>query len=224
MQDLLIRYHELLATVDAWYAGCQKAFPAQIRCGRGCTGCCRGLFDISLLEARLLQEGVQHLAEPLRQQVLRRARPRLAELARRWPGFATPWLLNGLPEAEWTAMPEDDPTPCPLLGADGLCLVYAFRPMTCRLHGLPNIDRSGESFSDDWCTLNFSGSDPLGLDELRWEFRRTCAAEVDLYRAFNQSLTGRPLTELDTFIPTALFIDFAGTDWPAVIARLGGES
>lgn len=221
MHDLLKRYQELLATVDGWYAACQRSFPQRIRCGQGCAGCCRGLFDISLLEARLLQEGFVRLGAPLRQQVLERARPRLDELAERWPGFVSPWLLNGLPEEEWTAMPEDDPSPCPLLGDDGLCLVYAQRPMTCRLHGLPNIDRSGESFSDDWCTLNFVGGDPLELPELRWEFRRTFAAEAALIREFNRMLSGRPLGELDTFIPTALFIDFAATDWPAAVARLG---
>lgn len=224
MQALLSDYRTLLEEIDGWYAGCQRQFPQQIRCAAGCSACCRGLFDISLLEARLLQAGFARLPEPVRRQVLERARPRLADLQECWPGLAAPYLLNTLPEAEWTTMPEDDPTPCPLLGEDGRCLVYAFRPMTCRLHGLPNIDVSGESFSDDWCTLNFSGCDPRTLTELRFEFRRLFAAEVEFYRRFNRQLTGRELTELDTFIPTALFIDFAATDWPAAIQPLQPEA
>jgi len=221
LQLLLSSYRTLLEEIDAWYAGCQRRFPEQIRCAAGCSACCRGLFDISLLEAGLLQQGFATLAEPLRRQVLERARPRLAELQQRWPAFAAPWLLNHLPEEEWTAMPEDDLTPCPLLGSDGRCLVYAWRPMTCRLHGLPNIDLSGESFSDDCCSLNFVGANPLELVELRGEFRRIFAAEVTFYQRFNQELTGVARSELDTFIPSALFIDFAGTDWPAVLAALG---
>lgn len=213
MKDLLEKYRSLLASVDAWFARCRQLGGTEIRCAEGCAGCCRGLFDISLLDARLLQEGVAELAPTLREAALERCRSRLGELEARWPGFAPPYILNVLPDEEWTEMPEEDETPCPLLGADGRCLVYASRPLLCRLHGLPNIDRSGESFSDRWCTLNFPGADPLRMKELRWEFRAAFTAEMELFGAFTARLCGRPLNELDTFIPTALLIDFAGTDW-----------
>lgn len=112
-------------------------------------------------------------------------------------------------------MPEEDQTPCPLLDPNGRCLVYEWRPMVCRLHGLPNIDHSGESFADTWCTLNFAGLDPLARPELRWGFRDNFVREVGLFREFAARLLGFPVNELDTFIPTALFIDFAATDWKA---------
>lgn len=214
MERILDKYRELLERIDVWFGRClELAGPGRIRCRRGCRGCCRGLFDITLLDACLLQEGFGRLPAATRVAVLRRARPRLSELQRRWPGFAHPFILNGMPDEEWTEMPEDDETLCPLLGGDGLCLVYPFRPMTCRLHGLPNVDLSGESFSDAWCTLNFPDADPLAMPELRWEFRKVFAAEIGLFRQFTAQLLGRPVNELDTFIPTALLIDFAGTDW-----------
>ena len=105
-------------------------------------------------------------------------------------------------------MPEEDATPCPLLGEDGCCLVYAWRPMTGRLHGLPNIDLSGESFSDECWTLNFPDADPLALPELRWSFRRTFAAEMQLFGEFTIALFGAPRNEVDTFIPLALLMDW----------------
>jgi len=214
METLLVAYRDLLASVDAWFDRCAASAGAEdIRCRRGCSGCCRGLFDITLLDARLLQRGFLRLPEAVRQAVLERARPRLAELHRRWPGFSAPYLLNAMPDEEWTEMPEDDETPCPLLDGNGLCLVYDYRPMTCRLHGLPNIDRSGESFSDEYCTLNFPDTDPLKMPSLRWDFRRTFEAELRLFREFSTRLLGFPVNELDTFIPTALFIDFEATRW-----------
>ncbi len=213
MDGLLERYRRLLERVDLWFERSQALAGNQVRCGAGCSQCCRGLFDITLLDGYLLQAGFQQLPAGSRARVLSQARMRLAQLRQQWPDFDSPYLLNHMPDEQWTEMPEEDETPCPLLGEDGRCLVYQWRPMTCRLHGLPNIDRSGEVFSDQWCSLNFNGVDPLEIEGLRWEFRAVFEAEIALFQEFTSRLVGRPLAELDTFIPTALLIDFAGTDW-----------
>lgn len=204
---ILDDYRALLETLDAWFARCMETAGRHIQCRSGCSGCCRGLFDITLMDAALLRRGFDLLPAAARAPVLAKARARLGELQQRWPGFGPPYLLNHLPDEVWTEMPEEDATPCPLLGEDGRCLVYAFRPMTCRLHGLPNIDLSGESFSDECCTLNFVESDPLALSGLRWSFRRTFAAEIRLFGEFTAALLGAPRNELDTFIPLALLMD-----------------
>jgi len=211
--SIVADYRRLLAEVDGWFAGCQQAVPGQITCRVGCSGCCRGLFDITLLDAFLLKEAFDRLPKELRRLPLARAEARLDELHRAWPHFAAPYLLNALPDDEWTEMPEGDETPCPLLGADGRCLIYAARPLTCRLHGLPNIDLSGESFADSCCSLNYVTADPLADQRLRWPFRAAFGREIELFRAFALELTGRDWVELDTFIPTALLIDFAAIDW-----------
>ena len=205
---ILDDYRALLETVDAWFARCLETAGRHIQCRPGCSGCCRGLFDITLMDAALLRRGFELLPGTVRAPVLAKARARLDELQERWPGFGTPYLLNHLPDAAWTEMPEEDATLCPLLGEDGRCLVYAWRPMTCRLHGLPNIDLSGESFSDACCTFNCAAVDPLSLPELRWAFRRTFEAELQLFGEFTSRLFGAPRQELDTFIPLALLMDF----------------
>ncbi|MDT8419869.1 MAG: YkgJ family cysteine cluster protein [Desulfuromonadales bacterium] len=210
MQDLLTRYQGLLEEMDAWFADCIRHAGAQITCHAGCSSCCRGLFEISLLDARLLQDGFALLDAQTREDVLGKAQQRVGELQTAWPEFRHPYILNRLPNEDWQEMPEDDPTPCPLLSTDGRCLVYAHRPMTCRLHGLPNIDCSGESFSDEYCTLNFKKRDPLKMKGLRYPFRETFAREFDLLGEFAQKLLGFRQLELDTFIASALLIDFAG--------------
>ena len=209
MQDILADYRQLLRGIDDWFVRCIERSGDQIACRQGCIGCCRGLFEISLLDAALLQSGVALLAEPVKAQVLTRAQARVADLHQRWPEFTPPYILNRLPHNDWQQMPEEDLTLCPLLGADGRCLVYDARPLTCRLHGLPNIDCSGESFSDDWCTLNFIDSNPLHRTELRYPFRDTFAREFDLLGLFARQVTGQQQLELDTFIPSGLLIDFS---------------
>lgn len=209
MQKILDQYLSLLQNLDRWFADCLSVTEDQISCRLGCSACCRGLFEISLLDARLLQSAFAQLEQATREKVLLKARERVKELEEIWPEFRQPYILNRLPHIEWQEMPENDPTPCPLLAEDNRCLVYSHRPMTCRLHGLPNIDISGESFSDDYCSLNFTDSNPLSIHELRYPFRKTFTEEFDLLKAFSGKQFDSSTLELDTFIPSALLIDFS---------------
>ena len=162
MDDILDRYGELLGEVDRWFDGCLARHPGLIVCGRGCSSCCRGLFDITLLDALYLKRGFDLLPLPEQQAVREKSAARLASLETEFPEFRRPWTLNRLSEEIWNdMMPEDDGTPCPLLSDQGVCRVYAQRPMTCRLNGIPLIDVSGEGFSEEYCTLNFTGVDPV---------------------------------------------------------------
>lgn len=214
MNEILNQYRGLLAETDQWFHRCLARSGDRIHCAAGCSDCCRGLFDITLLDAALLKEGVDQLDGATREMVLGRCRERLAGMQQLWPDFAHPYLLNYRPEEEWNLlMPDDDETPCPLLGPDGRCLVYGYRPMTCRLHGLPHVDLAGEVHHDEWCTLNFVGSDPLADHGIRGDFPRIFREEGRLFRRFTVELLGREFPELDTVIPAAVLIDFTRVDW-----------
>ena len=213
MTKTLTLYRQLYSEVDAWFSACLQAGGAALACHGGCSACCRGLFDITLLDAWLLKEAFAELPDAVRRRVLERCQPRLAELQQRWPELKNPYLLNALPEEEWSEMPEDDLTPCPLLDDSGFCLVYDSRPLTCRLHGLPNIDVSGEDFEGVFCTLHPGVPDDVPNHLLRWRFRDVFSTEVELFQRFTEELSGRPWQELDTFIPLALLADYDSVDW-----------
>ncbi len=215
---LIQAYQQLLQSYDGWFSGVLDRYPEAISCRKGCSQCCRGLFDISLLDAWVLQQGFARLPAALRRQVKARCAARLVELQQRWPGLRSPYFLNNLPDEGWTAMPEGDLTPCPLLSAEGLCLVYAHRPLTCRLHGLPQIDQGGEVFDESCCNLNFADRDPFVEPGLRGGFRAGFQQEMALLGALTRELFGRSLRELDTFIPLALLVDYRNVDW-----RGGGQ-
>jgi Fe-S-cluster containining protein len=214
VQRILEQYGALLTEVDVWFNHCIEANPDAITCGTGCSGCCRGLFDITLLDACHLKSGFDRLDATIRTAVLVKANERLVSLQAAWPEYEAPYILNYRPYEEWgELMPEDDETPCVLLGDDGACLVYDHRPMTCRLHGVPLIDLSGEIMDEACCSLNFAGVDPFAMDGLRWEFLRLFREELLLFRRFTEQIMGEPVSELDTFVPTALLVDFTGFDW-----------
>jgi len=206
-------YHRLLSEVDEWFTICLQAGGSTLSCRGGCSSCCRALFDITLLDAWLLKDAFSGLAPQVQAQVIDRCQPRLSELRGRWPELSHPYILNALPEEEWLSTPEEDQTPCPLLDENGYCLVYAARPLTCRLHGLPNVDISGEDFDGTVCTLHTGNPFDLPEKVLRWRFREAFAQEINLFQSFSRELTGSSWTELDTFIPLALLADYTTVDW-----------
>lgn len=213
MNNLLIRYQSLLSTIDQWFTTTQSKLPDAIVCVDGCCGCCRGLFDISLLDARLLRAGFDQLPAATQMVARHKAQIQLQKLQKNWPDFSHPYILNLMKDSVWIEMPENDLTPCPLLDENGHCLVYDYRPMTCRLHGLPQIDSSGEIFLEEWCSLNFVGLNPLDLQDLRHDLHNLFHEEFILLRTFAKELCALDSCELDTFIPLALLIDFGPFDW-----------
>jgi Fe-S-cluster containining protein len=208
MNDLLECYGALLREVDVWFQRCLEQHPDLIACHNGCSECCRGLFDITLLDALFLKRGFDALPEAQKNGLVQAATGRLGQLSHLNPAFVEPWLLNSIPESDWDVlMPEEDETPCLLLSETGGCLVYDFRPMTCRLNGIPLIDVSGEELFDEWCTLNFSGSDPQRFTDLRFEFTELFSRELLLFQRLIYQLTGTIRNEVDLFIPAAVVLD-----------------
>lgn len=218
MKALLDRYGALLGEVDSWFQRCLEQHPDLIACRSGCSECCRGLFDITLLDAFYLKRGFDKLPELLKAKIVDGASQRLEQLSLENPEFVAPWLLNGIPEGDWDAlMPEEDETPCLLLSENGGCLAYEYRPMTCRLNGIPLIDISGEELFDEWCTMNFTEDDPRHLTDLRFGFTELFTRELLLFQQLVHHLTGSVRNEVDLFIPAALVIDRNGIV-PAIAA------
>lgn len=201
---------QLFAEVDTWFAGAVGRLPAgAVQCRSGCSACCRGLFDISLLEAFCLRQELEGLPPAIRERVQDRARRQVECLRRHWPNWRPPFLLNGMAEDDWQTVAADSDDPCVLLDEEGRCLLYDLRPMTCRLHGLPAFDPDGGDFSSALCSRNRLA----GAQVPSYPFRDLFAREAELLRAFHLQLTGRPFRELDTFIPAALLLDVADVDW-----------
>jgi len=75
LRQTLADYRTLLQEVDTWFAGCVAAAAGteRIACRQGCNECCRGLFDITLLDAFLIQEAVNDLEKTILEAARRRA-------------------------------------------------------------------------------------------------------------------------------------------------------
>jgi Fe-S-cluster containining protein len=209
LRGLFAQYRQLLNDADDWFDQAATGLGPTIGCQAGCSACCRGLFDITLPDALLLQVGFSQIDEERRQHILERCRLRRDQLQELWPELAAPYLLNALHNRPWQTMPEQDTTPCPLLDEQGYCSVYPYRPLTCRLHGFPHIETDGEVFSDSCCPYNEEAVCRSAQGVAPGPFRDLFTREAQLIRQVNLALTGVAASELDTFIPLALLIDFS---------------
>lgn len=142
-------------------------------CRIGCDGCCQStLWGISDAEGRALARAVAGLDEETRERARARAQAQLAELYERRDGRGAEWRVLLAGEGKRYA-------PCPLL-EDDKCLVYAARPLACRVHGVSQRASLGKRYWCEMCAVaalrQHGEVELIDLDWLyrgmAWEFRR----------------------------------------------------
>ena len=157
-------YRRVLDRADAWFAGVMRDQPQNLQCGRGCSLCCHGLFEIGSADIPLLAEGLATAHPSRRKAVIRRAAEIVA--SSQHPN------LRECPEPEKDAFFErTSTTACPNLNDEGACVLYEHRPLVCRTFGLPL--RNGDEYLDEVCELNFTeasrGQARAAAWNLQWE-------------------------------------------------------
>ena len=162
----------LIRIVDSAVADAAHRSGAWLVCRPGCHECCIGPFEITQLDARRLQRGLNELDRTDRARA-DRVRLRAEEIAARirddFPGDpATGLLAEGTEaEARFDALAPDDP--CPALDpVTKTCDLYDWRPLTCRTFG-PPVRGGANSFAV--CELCYHGA--------TGEEIAACSVEID---------------------------------------------
>lgn len=128
----------LMARCDQWFERARASLLGNLPCRRGCSRCCIGPFAITRLDATVLQRGRDSLAPSVRLAIESSARSQVAAFEAAFPRLKEDAALDGWSDREVDGLVERFRTlPCPALAEDGSCRVYAFRPMTCRMMGIP---------------------------------------------------------------------------------------
>ena len=121
-----------------WFDRAHAALLEALPCRRGCSACCHGPFAITVLDVLELRRGLASLDPSVRRGLDERARAHVAAFDATDPRLRESPFLDGWNEADQDALAERfSELPCPALGTDGSCLVYAHRPVTCRTMGIP---------------------------------------------------------------------------------------
>lgn len=138
LTEIFAKYERLAEEADALFERVRSQHADCVTCGLGCSDCCHALFDLGLVEAMYLN---RRFAESFgfgagRSAILDRAGTadrHAARLKRRLYKDS----LAGRDSAELLTEVARERIRCPLLGDDGACAMYAYRPITCRLYGIP---------------------------------------------------------------------------------------
>ncbi len=219
MRSWLNRHLQLLCRTEAWFNEIHARLEHQMQCGRGCALCCHGLFDISFADAFLLAEAFGRLESGQREAARARAVGIHTAISRTAPDLKAPYLLDRTPETliDTIVLAADSPR-CPLLGQNDECLVYRFRPLACRLEGLPMVDAKDGIFGD-WCELNFRNGVPKeDLPFLARDYYALQAEEDTSTEVMADLLLGRRDRDITVFIPSVI-TEFE-LFWQGLLARL----
>ncbi len=130
----LFQNYELLADrADRAFQETAARHGACVRCARGCADCCHAVFGLFLIEAARLKQKFDELAPEKKKAVLLRcgeAERDLRRLEKTLEGFADDPGMQDYALAR-------ERVRCPLLDEAGDCMLYPFRPITCRVYGIP---------------------------------------------------------------------------------------
>lgn len=133
------QYEELLRAADAIFAKVEKEYPECVKCREGCADCCHALFDLTLIEALYINHHFRkiHDDRPNAKAVLVEKANKADRQVYKIKRQAFKKVEAGEPEEEVLAELAMERIRCPLLNERNRCDMYDYRPITCRLYGIP---------------------------------------------------------------------------------------
>ncbi len=133
LSDFFNEYEGLIQEIEDAWQKVEKEGKEVVRCGRDTDQCCRHYFDLWLIECVYLMNKINiNLKLKERHEIIERAVTttcRLKEGLGAWRGTLIDQARENVYRSEDLCCPLD---------VDGKCLAYDFRPVRCRLYGLPD--------------------------------------------------------------------------------------
>jgi Fe-S-cluster containining protein len=131
------KYETLVQASDKIFEQVKKDYPECVKCVEGCSDCCHALFDIVLVEAIYINhkfrekyqgaelEAYLEKINSIDRQIYKLKKKAFKE---QQEGKDEDQILNEMAEVR---------VRCPLLNDSHRCDLYEYRPITCRLYGIP---------------------------------------------------------------------------------------
>jgi Fe-S-cluster containining protein len=167
--DAVKSYRDVLQDADAHFREVFARDRAQMQCGRGCSLCCYGLFEIASSDVAVILDGLRALS-PEEREIVVAAAQEIVTVTRH------PDIRELDDEAKEEFFDRTSAVPCPALDDSGACRIYENRPLVCRTFGLPI--RNGAEYIGDICDLNFETADQATKERAAWDLQNEDEVEA----------------------------------------------
>jgi len=131
--ELFQGYELLVDSADADFRAVEKEYGSNVMCTRHCSDCCHAVFGLFPIEAAYLKQHFDRLESEAKKAALLRGNEMEKGLKRL---EATLKTHEGDPQMQAYAMARER-IRCPLLDDSQDCILYLYRPITCRVYGVP---------------------------------------------------------------------------------------
>lgn len=132
-----VKYKALSAKADELFAKVQKEFPECVTCEIKCADCCHALFDLTLIEAIYINHRFNEKFKGEKKEAIIEKSNRADRKTHMIKKKAFKDKQAGKNEVEILMEIAAERVRCPLLNEDDMCDLYEYRPITCRLYGMP---------------------------------------------------------------------------------------
>ncbi|MBX3332361.1 MAG: YkgJ family cysteine cluster protein [Nitrospira sp.] len=131
----------LFGKTARWFERVNASLLESLPCTKGCSGCCVGLFPVTILDRLEIQRGLRSFPDEHRRRIERAAAEQVTALTVAAPQLsANPFIDQWMEEDVDRIIERFEAWPCPALEPDGTCGLYEFRPLVCRSMGVPQDD------------------------------------------------------------------------------------
>ncbi len=130
-------YDELIKEADRAFQEIKEKYPEYVKCKIQCSDCCHAIFGLFLIEAFFLKYDFENLDTETKKKALERAKQadkELENIQKRLEDFKDDPSMISYILARGRVR-------CPLLSDDNKCILYPYRPIICRVYGVPILSR-----------------------------------------------------------------------------------
>jgi Fe-S-cluster containining protein len=132
------KYEALVAQVDKIFAAVQESHQDCVSCKVHCCDCCYAVFDLTLIESVYVNHHFNRsLTRKERRPIIRRAEKTDRKYYQIKQKLQKMYIDKGKPPEEVFHQLAQERVRCPLLNDEDLCDLYLWRPITCRVYGIP---------------------------------------------------------------------------------------
>lgn len=137
LEPFFNKYEALLKQADDIFDRIKQEYSQEVKCKQGCSDCCYALFDLSLIEALYIKHHFEKCFQGLEREKRIEIANKIDRQLYKWKRQAYKDLEAGKKEDDIFQELAEKKLRCPLLDDEDNCELYTYRPITCRLYGIP---------------------------------------------------------------------------------------